>query len=56
MQAAIGKILGKMLEKLLTEYVVFNVAVQLLREAAKKSDTDVDDKLVETVANALGVK
>ncbi len=56
MQAVFGKILAKMLEKMLTEYVISNVTVQLLREAAKKTETKVDDNLIETVAGALGVK
>lgn len=52
----IAKIVYKLGLKLLTETVVARVAVYTLRSLAQKSENKLDDKLVGTVADALGVE
>lgn len=51
-----AKIIAELGLKLLTSSVVSQVAVYTLDYFAKKSDSKVDDNILKTVADALGVK
>jgi hypothetical protein len=51
-----AKIIAELGLKLLTSSVVSQVMVYTLDYFAKKSDSKVDDNILKTVADALGVK
>jgi len=59
MKDVLLKLIMKVIEGLITDDVINNAkqeAVNYLRELAKQTDNEVDDRLVEIVARALGVK
>lgn len=52
----IAKIVAEMGLKILTTKVVSEVMIYTMNELAIKTDGKLDDKIVKTVADALGVK
>lgn len=56
MSATIARIGGYFLTKLLTETLLAKVVVYVLDELAKSTTNKLDDKVVEAVAEALGVE
>lgn len=51
----LGSIIGKLGLMLLSEKVVGHVLVYTLQYFSKKTPADIDDKIVATIAEALGV-
>jgi len=52
----LAKIIAELGLKLLTSSVVSQVLIYTMNELAIKTDGKLDDKIVKTVADALGVK